>query len=494
MLNDLDLSQKLSREDYRTHFRKLTERLARLQREAIELGIPVIIILEGWEAAGKGELINRLIRHLDPRYYNVHTTREPNREEKLRPFLWRFWQKVPSRGQMMIFDRSWHGSLIRQLVGRKKKRKVALGLCEQVNQFEKHLIADGTLIIKCFLHISKKEQKKRFKKLHANPATTWRITEYNWKDHSKYKDHLKAAEELLEQTNSRFAPWMLVPSEDRRHATVAVMEHIIDRLGKRIRSEKAERRRAEKANPRRRTPAAVKPSTLDAVDLSQSIEREQYDELLDRYQRKLRNLEFQLYRRRLPVIIMYEGWDAAGKGGNIRRLTQRLDPRGFDVIPIAAPSPLEKKHHYLWRFWRELPKDGHIAIFDRTWYGRVLVERVERFAKEAEWRRAYEEINETEKQLADSGAVLVKFWIHISKETQLQRFEERENTPHKRWKITDEDWRNRKKWPAYKKAVDEMLLRTHTEWAPWTILEGDSKLHARIKALKTVIEAIEAKL
>ncbi|MGH1366086.1 MAG: polyphosphate:AMP phosphotransferase [Calditrichia bacterium] len=494
MFNEIDLSLKLPREDYRNQYASLQKKLAKIQREAIELDIPVILLLEGWEAAGKGELINRIIRPLDPRHYNVHTTRKPTREERLRPFLWRFWNRLPAKGQMVIFDRSWYGSIMTEHVEKRGKKKAALQPLEHINEFEKQLRNDGTLIVKCFLHISKKEQKKRFKKLHANPATTWRITEYNWKDHRNYKHYVNAAENVISETDTSYAGWEVVAAEDRRYATIAVLNHVIAQLTKRIRSEKAARRRAATARSARKATRAVGKSPLDMVDLSPALEREEYDKRLKRYQGKLRNLEFQLYRRRLPVIIMYEGWDAAGKGGNIRRLTQRLDPRGFDVIPIAAPSPLEKKHHYLWRFWKEIPKDGHIAIFDRTWYGRVLVERVEAFAKEAEWRRAYGEINETEKQLTDAGAIVVKFWIHIDKAEQLRRFEERENTAHKRWKITDEDWRNRKKWPAYKAAVDEMLIRTNTDWAPWTILEGNSKLHARIKALKTVIDAIEARI
>jgi len=493
MFNEIDLSLKLPREEYRDQYAGIQTKLAKMQREAIELGIPIVVLLEGWEAAGKGELINRMIRPLDPRHYNVHTTRKPTREERLRPFLWRFWNQLPAKGQMVIFDRSWYGSLMTERVKKRGKKKAALQPLEHINEFEKQLRNDGTLVIKCFLHISKKEQKKRFRKLHANPATTWRITEYNWKDHRNYKHYMNAAEKIISETDTSYAGWKIVAAEDRRYATVIVLNHLIAQLSKRIRSEKAARRRAATARSARKVTRAAGKSPLDQVDLSLSLEREEYNKLLKRYQGKLRNLEFQLYRRRLPVIIMYEGWDAAGKGGNIRRLTQRLDPRGFDVIPVAAPSPLEKKHHYLWRFWKEIPKDGHIAIFDRTWYGRVLVERVESFAKEAEWRRAYGEINETEKQLTDAGAIVVKFWIHIDKAEQLRRFEERENTPHKRWKITDEDWRNRKKWPAYKAAVDEMLIRTNTDWAPWTILEGNSKLHARIKALKTVIEAIEAR-
>ena len=221
---------------------------------------------------------------------------------------------------------------------------------------------------------------------------------------------------------------------------------------------------------------------------------EEYDTLLNQYQKRLRELHNELYRKKIPVIIAYEGWDAAGKGGNIKRITEALDPRGYEVHPIASPEPHEKARHYLWRFWNRLPKTGHVAIFDRTWYGRVMVERLEGFCSENDWQRAYVEINEFEKELADWNAVIVKFWVQIDKDTQLARFKERENTPEKRWKITDEDWRNREKWDLYEEAVNEMLQKTNTAYAPWHILESNDKKYARIKALKTVIEAIEKKM
>ena len=219
-----------------------------------------------------------------------------------------------------------------------------------------------------------------------------------------------------------------------------------------------------------------------------------YEKELEELQARLADLHNRIYQKKIPVIITYEGWDAAGKGGNIKRLTAALDPRGFEVHPIASPEPREKNRHYLWRFWNRLPKDGHIAIFDRTWYGRVMVERLEGFCSENDWQRAYNEINEFEKELCDWGAVLVKFWVHIDKDTQLARFTDRQNTPEKQWKITDEDWRNREKWDAYEVAVDEMIQKTSTVFAPWHILESNDKHYARLKALKTVIEEIEKKL
>ena len=233
---------------------------------------------------------------------------------------------------------------------------------------------------------------------------------------------------------------------------------------------------------------------LSEVSLDKKLTDEEYKEELDKLQKKLGRLHNELYQKRIPVIIGYEGWDAAGKGGNIKRIAEALDARGYVVNPIASPEPHEKARHFLWRFWTRLPKSGHVAIFDRTWYGRVMVERLEGFCSENDWQRAYNEINEFEKELHDWGAVVIKFWVQIDKDTQLERFTLRQNTPEKRWKITDEDWRNRDKWDDYETAVDEMLEKTNTSFAPWHILESNDKKYARIKALKIVIKAIEDKL
>jgi polyphosphate kinase 2 (PPK2 family) len=241
-------------------------------------------------------------------------------------------------------------------------------------------------------------------------------------------------------------------------------------------------------------PDSLKTSILDKVDLSLSLTRPQYERRVTDAQKALRELEYEIHARRIPVIVAYEGWDAAGKGGNIHRLTQNLDPRGYEVVPIAAPNDIEKAHHYLWRFWAQMPKAGHITIFDRTWYGRVLVERVEGYCTEAQWRRAYREINEMEQQLTNFGTILLKFWLHVDPREQLRRFRERERVDYKRWKITEDDWRNRKKAPQYRRAIEEMLYRTSTPSAPWTVVESNSKWYARVKVLETVCQAIRKRL
>jgi polyphosphate kinase 2 (PPK2 family) len=235
---------------------------------------------------------------------------------------------------------------------------------------------------------------------------------------------------------------------------------------------------------------------LETVDLSKSLTKEEYVENLIRYQLQLRELAYQLYEQQRTLVMVYEGWDAGGKGGNIKRVTERLDPRGYEVFSIAAPKGDDATHHYLWRFWRRLrpPDEKQVLIFDRSWYGRVMVERIEGFCTEEEWERAYREINEFERQLVDFGMILAKFWIHISPEEQLRRFQERQNIAYKQWKLTDEDWRNREKWDKYQAAVEDMLLRTSTATAPWTVVEGDDKWFARIKALRTLVEILSEEL
>lgn len=494
MLEKVDLSRELPKPEYKSVMNGLKNRLGELQRKAYDLGIPVVIVFEGWDAAGKGTMINRLLISMDPRGFKVHPTNPPNEEELLRPFLWRFWIKTPERGRVGIFDRSWYGRVLVARVEKLVKPRVWEKAFTEIKSFEHQLSDDGTIIIKFFLHISKDEQKSRFKKLQKNPSTSWKVTEDDWRSHNKYDQYLEAIEEMLARTDTEYAPWTLVEAHDRRYATVKIFKAVIGRIEQRINAlaQAAEKKDVAGAAPNGNDMLLT--STLGQSNLSLSLEREEYEKALNVYQKRIRELEHEVYVERLPVIIVFEGWDAAGKGGNIKRLVTKMDPRGYEVIPIAAPNDVEKAHHYLWRFWMQMPKAGHIAIFDRSWYGRVLVERVEGFAQRHEWKRAFREINEMEQQWVNFGTVLFKFWLHISTVEQLRRFEERQKDEHKKWKITEEDWRNREKWEQYREAVDEMLLRTSTSSAPWHVIESNSKLYARIKVLKTVVHGLEERL
>lgn len=495
MLEKLDLSRSVEKKQYKAAKEKLQRRLIELQRKTLEFKIPVIIVFEGWDAAGKGTLINDLILPLDPRGFNVSSTLPPNEEEALRPFLWRFWCRTPARGRIGIFDRSWYRSVLSDRVEKVVHGRSLQQAYDDIRSFERQLADDGNVIVKFFLHISKKEQKKRFKKLLDNKATRWRVNEGDLKRHKQYNKYLMAIEDMLAETDSDYAPWTIVEAHDHRYAALKIFNTIVAAMEDRIaRVEAAKTKAPAKTAKATHLPEALQRSILDNVDVSLKLEREEYREKLKEKQDQLRELEHKIYVKRVPVVIVYEGWDAAGKGGNMRRLTETLDPRGYEVVPIAAPNDVEKAHHYLWRFWTQMPKAGHITIFDRSWYGRVLVERVEGFCSEADWKRSYREINEMEQHMCHFGTALVKFWLHIDKDEQLRRFKERQKTDYKRWKITDEDWRNREKWNVYKEAIDEMIFRTSTAYAPWTIVEANDKLYARIKALDTVIDAIEKRL
>ena len=322
--------------------------------------------------------------------------------------------------------------------------------------------------------------------------TAWRVTPEDLKRNKEYERYMEMNEEMLQKTDTDMAPWIIVEATDKEYAAVKIISCVAERLQYEL-----DRREAEKGMEKNVVPSEssqFKLGALSGVDLSKSLEREEYKERLNKLQKKLSMLHNELYRLRIPVVLGFEGWDAGGKGGAIKRLTSHLDPRGYAVHPTAAPNDYEKVHHYLWRFWKDMPKAGHVAIFDRTWYGRVMVERIEGFCSEADWKRAYQEINEMEAHIAHSGAIIIKFWLHIDKDEQERRFKERQTTPGKEWKITDEDWRNREKWDQYEVAVNEMLLRTSTTYAPWVIVEGNSKYYARVKVLETVVDAIEKKV
>ncbi len=448
-------------------------------------------MFEGLEAAGKGTAINQLMLPLDPRGFKVHPIHPPNEEEAMRPFLIRFWNKLPGRGRVAIFDRSWYNRVLGGRIDKQVPRKAWERAFEEILAFERQLTDDGAVIVKFWLHISRKEQRKRFRAIEKNPSLSWKVGKEDWKQHEQYGKYIRAAEEMMERTNTAAAPWVVVEGHDKQYALVKIFETLVETW-----SAAVERKKAQKA-PGKGTFTQLpgrNVTVLSGLDLSKKCGKEEYDKQIDECQERLRDLEHEIYVRRIPVVICYEGCDAAGKGGNIKRLTEKLDPRGYEVIPIAAPTKEELDHHYLWRFARAIPKAGHITIFDRTWYGRVLVERIEGFCSTEAWQRAYREINEFEAHLANYGTVIVKFWLHIDQDEQMRRFKDRQETPWKQWKITDEDWRNREKWPQYEVAINDMLANCSTSYAPWTIIEANDKYFARLKALKTVISAIEAKL
>lgn len=403
---------------------------------------------------------------------------------------------MPEAGYFGIFDHSWYPEASSHRVTRDVSKQEAEDRIESINKFERQLVEDGTLIIKIFLHISQKEQKKRLDNLYSHKSTAWRVSDNDYKNNKKYDQFFKVYNNMLTKTNTDYAPWHIVDSQDKNSAIADVYKIIVSHLTAKLAAKKLCTGSVSSNDAALSSGdfSLVMMPSLSEVHLSQKLADDDYDIMLKKHQKHLKKLHNKLYLNKIPLVVAYEGWDAAGKGGNIRRLTAALDPRGYEVVPIAAPTPTEKNHQYLWRFWQHIPKDGHITIFDRTWYGRVMVERVEGFASEEEWQRAYREINEFEQELTNWGAIVVKFWLQISKDEQLARFKTRQETPDKQWKITDEDWRNREKWDQYDTAVNDMLRLTSTVTAPWTIVESESKQFARIKAMETVIDAIEQRL
>ena len=489
MFESAELGQKISKAVYDKEVPELREALLDAQLDLRQSGkFQVIILIGGVDGAGKSETVKILNAWMDPRFIETNAMSVSTEEELAHPPMWRFWRALPPKGKIGIFFGSWYTEPIIDRVYGKTKGADLDRAMERVIRFEKMLFDEGALILKFWLHLSKDVQKKRLKKLESDPETRWRVTDIEWAHFKLYDKFRKVSERALLHTSMAESPWIIVEGTDPRYRYLTIGKTILDAVRKRI----GEGDRSAVPSPAPELPSLEEKSPLKSLDFSQSMTEEDYDKDLEKYQRKLNLLLRSPKFKKISAILVFEGSDAAGKGGGIRRITGALDPRSYRIIPVAAPTEDEKAHPYLWRFWRHVPRNGNFTIFDRSWYGRVLVERVEGFCSESDWMRAYAEINDFEEQLSQSGAVLFKFWLSITKAEQLKRFKEREATPFKRFKITEEDWRNRKKWSDYERAVNEMIGRTSTETAPWTLVEANDKFHARLKILKQICAGLEA--
>ena len=477
--------------DYKTRTNELRQTLSALQLKMKEKQLPAIVVFEGWGASGKGTLIADMIKMLDPRFFKVTSTLPANEQERRYPLMKRFFEGIPEYGKLSVMDRSWYQELAVAKIEEDLSRKEYDRRINAVNTFERQLTDDGYLIVKLFLHISAAEQKKRFEKLEEKSSTRWRVTDKDRKRNKHYNEYYEQMEDMLKRTNTEICPWNIINAEDKQFARCRLFEILVESISAALEADTIYPPEADVTRL-----FGMKPTPkLSEVELTgKTVEREVYEEKLKEAQSRLAKLHGKIYKKKIPVVIAFEGWDAAGKGGAIKRVGAALDPRGYEAVPVAAPDAREKARHYLWRFWTRLPKDGHITIFDRTWYGRVMVERLEGFTPPERCAMAYREIDEFEKELTDCGVVVIKFWMQIDKDEQLKRFNDRMNTPEKRWKITDEDWRNREKWDQYEAAIDEMISKTSTVYAPWTIVEGNDKLYARLKVLETVIGRLEKEL
>ena len=504
MFEAAELGRTVSSADYKARVPALRENLLDVQSQlrAIRRS-PVIVLFGGVDGAGKSESVNLLNEWLDTRWLQTRAYGEPSDEEAERPEYWRFWRDLPPRGRIGFFLSAWYSRPLVDRVHRRLTRAEFGARLDEIIDFERALTDDGALILKFWMHLDKRSQKARLKKLEEDALTRWRVTREQWDNWKLYDRFIDAAEEIIRRTSLANAPWTIVEGADERYRSLTVATRIRDEIRQRLgdgrdgHSAPARRpaptRRAAKTAPalpakRRRARLAT---VLSELDMSRRVDQKHYRTRLERLQGRLNALHGRAQLRGLSVILVFEGWDAAGKGGAIRRLTPAIDARAYQVIPIAAPTEEERAQHYLWRFWRHLARKGRMTIFDRSWYGRVLVERVEGFATAQEWMRAYAEINEFEAQLVGYGIVVVKYWMHITKDEQLKRFRARETAPYKRWKLTDEDWRNREKWEAYEEAVNDMVERTSTRQAPWTLVEANDKYFARLKVLSTLCNRLE---
>jgi AMP-polyphosphate phosphotransferase len=494
MFETTKVGRSLDKATFKTQQAALRTQLLQVQRELLQTDIPVIILISGVEGAGKGEVVNRLHEWLDTRGVRTFAFWDETDDERQRPRYWRFWNALPPRGTLSILFGGWYQAPIEHRFQ---------GLCSdaeldaelnRIVDFERMLISDGALIVKFWFHLSEKDQKARLKTLSRDDRSRWKMLPKKGKFQEHYSEYEHVAERVIRHTDRGASPWYLIEAQDRRYRDLTVGKTLLHAIQVRLGQPPVAEPPATSSHLELPDAASAQITLLDQLDLSESLDRDTYKSELPVLQAELNELAWAAYKKKRSLVLVFEGVDAGGKGGAIRRFTSGIDARLYRAIPVAAPTDEEKAHHYLWRFWRHIPRAGYITIYDRSWYGRVLVERVEGFASDAEWRRAYAEINQFEEQLVESGTVLLKFWLQVSQEEQLHRFEDREKVPYKRYKITDEDWRNREKWSQYKAAVNEMVAYTSTEFAPWTLVEADDKPYARIKVLRTLRDQLKEAL
>ncbi|HZO13683.1 MAG TPA: polyphosphate:AMP phosphotransferase [Polyangiaceae bacterium] len=486
MFETAELGRKLSKDEYKEQVPLLRTELLTLQRQLEKADFPVIILLGGVDGSGRGDVLNLLNEWMDARGINTVAFDAPTEEERHRPPYWRYWMALPPKGRIALMTSAWYTTpVVDRAYGRTDDSDLDASL-QRIGAFEKTLVDEGALLIKLWLHISKERQRKRLKKLEKNPRTRWRVGDRDWKHAKLYDEFRRISERTLRATSTGEAPWFVIESANARYRDVTVAQQIAERLKERL------QKKEKSTAPRPLDPIPDPDTILDTLDLGAKLEKTDYNARLDDLQASLNGLSQWARDKKVGVTLVFEGWDASGKGGAIRRIIQALDARDYRAIPVAAPTEEERAQHYLWRFWRHLPRLGRFTLYDRSWYGRVLVERVEGLARPDAWMRAYKEINDFEEQLVAHGIVLVKYWLHISREEQMKRFEERERTPWKQHKITEEDYRNREKANLYEAAANDMIERTSTEYAPWTLVPAEDKRFARVMVLETICERLRA--
>jgi polyphosphate:AMP phosphotransferase len=491
MFESAEIGHKLKKSEFAREEPKLRRALLDVQYQLLEKNrFPVIILVNGVDGAGKGETVNLFNEWMDPRHIHTHAFGASTDAERARPEMWRFWKALPPKGRIGILFGSWYTDPILQRVMESEGRAEFEQRLGRIRDHERMLVAEGALILKLWFHLSKDAQKKRLKLLSEKKKTAWRVTKEDWQHFKHYDEFVGVCELALRETSTGEAPWNIIEGSNHEYRSLTAGGLLLDAMQRKLKKPAPLVAPAEPLPQ----PSIDKLDVLNTADYTRKLERDDYDRKLQKLQGELSLLTRHRKMRERSIVMVFEGMDAAGKGSTIRRITRAMDARFYHVVPIAAPTDEERAQPYLWRFWRHVPPHGNAVIFDRSWYGRVLVERVEKFCSEDAWLRAYHEINEFEEQLAIGGAIVAKFWLAISQDEQLRRFKERAKIPHKQFKITEEDWRNRKKWPDYERAVADMIDRTSSGLAPWHVVASNDKPWARVETLKRLVETIENSL
>jgi polyphosphate:AMP phosphotransferase len=485
MFESAEVGEKLDKKTFDARAPRVRSALLDAQARLSDSNAAVIIVIAGAEGAGKGETVNFLLNWLDVRQVETHALGPPTQEETERPGPYRFWRRLPPKGKIAVFFGSWYTQPIIDRIEKTSSEAQFDRAMHQIVEFERMLSREGIVLMKFWFHITRKQQARNFRKLERDPDTAWRVTKRDWQLHKSYDRYIEVSARALRQTSSGHAAWNIIEATDHRYRHMTVAERLIEAINERLEV-------AEPAPPPEPAlPVPPRKNIINSLDLSHSLTRKEYRRDLAKLQGKLGRLSREMTRAGCSAVLVFEGSDAAGKGGCIRRVVQALDARFYRAIPISAPTDEELARPYLWRFWRTLPRRGHIGIYDRSWYGRVLVERIEGICRPQDWQRAYAEINSFEEGLVDFGVLVLKFWLAISKDVQLERFQQRRATGYKRYKITPEDWRNREKWDAYEAAACDVIEQTSTDIAPWYLVEANDKRFARIKVLKTICDRLQ---
>ncbi len=496
MFESAETGHQIDKKTYKREAPVLRKALLDAQYALLRQGRKAVLVLvNGVHGAGKGETVNRFNEWMDPRHIRTEAFGPRDVADHAHPEMWRYWQVLPPRGHIGILFGSWYTDPISAHASGQEDRERFVHRLERIRRLERMLVADGVVLVKLWFHLSKKDAKARYKALAADPRTAWRVTPQEGEQLKRYDAFIQSSEVALRETSLAEATWVLVEGGDPAYRYLTAGQCLLQALQAALAQPPSTPPSPSTRSARpvsRKDPDAR--GLLSTQDFRRHLSRKRYGEELENLQGRLNRLSRDARMQQRSLVVVFEGMDAAGKGSTIRRLTQALDARFYRVVPVAAPNENERAQPYQWRFWRYFPPHGKAVIFDRSWYGRVLVERVEGYCAEADWQRAYGEINELEAQLAEAGAVVVKFWLAITPQEQLKRFEARQNTPHKVHKITEEDWRNRDKWPQYERAAEDMVARTSTPGSPWHVVASDDKLWSRIEVLRLLCERLEQAL